>query len=41
MPRRMTAVLLIAMISISTLTACGKRGAPYRPSEVPAQTALN
>lgn len=41
MPRRMTAVLLIAMISISTLTACGKRGTPYRPSEVPAQTAQN
>ena len=32
------AMLVLALIA-GGLTACGKRGDPYRPSEVPAQPA--
>ena len=28
---------LCALIVIAGLTGCGKRGDPYRPSEIPAQ----
>ena len=37
MLRQFTIFALIAIISVGSLTACGKRGAPYRPSEVAAQ----
>ncbi len=32
------AMLVLALVA-GGLTACGKRGDPYRPSEVPAQSA--
>ena len=32
------AMLVLALVA-SGLTACGKRGDPYRPSEIPAQSA--
>ena len=31
---RMTIILLCALVLTGTLTACGKRGNPARPSEV-------
>ena len=31
---KMTAMLMLGLILVSGLTACGKRGDPYRPSEV-------
>ena len=31
---RMTILLLCALVLTGTVTACGKRGDPYRPSEV-------
>ena len=32
------AMLVLALVT-GGLTACGKRGDPYRPSEIPAQSA--
>jgi predicted small lipoprotein YifL len=32
------AMLVLALVT-SGLTACGKRGDPYRPSEIPAPSA--
>lgn len=29
----------IGMVLVSGITACGKRGDPYRPSEVPTKSA--
>ena len=29
---------LVTLLAVAGLTACGKRGDPYRPSEVPAKT---
>ncbi|WP_332923371.1 hypothetical protein [Candidatus Puniceispirillum sp.] len=29
---------LITLLAIAGLTACGKRGDPYRPSDAPAKT---
>ena len=31
---KMTALVLLGLLLVSGLTACGKRGDPYRPSEV-------
>ncbi|MEC8642587.1 MAG: lipoprotein [Pseudomonadota bacterium] len=32
------AILVLALLA-GGLTACGKRGDPYRPSDIPAQAA--
>ena len=32
------AMLVLALV-VGGLTACGKRGDPYRPSEIPAKSA--
>ncbi|WP_438996464.1 LPS translocon maturation chaperone LptM [Candidatus Puniceispirillum sp.] len=29
---------LVTLLAVAGLTACGKRGDPYRPSDVPANT---
>jgi len=31
---KMTGMVLLGLMLVSGLTACGKRGDPYRPSEV-------
>ena len=38
MLRRQIIVMLIALFTIGGLMACGKRGEPYRPSDVPVKT---
>ena len=44
-PRRpylqMMAMVLLSMILASSLSACGKRGEPYRPSEVPESSSTS
>ncbi len=37
MQRKLVMVSLCAMLMIAGLSSCGKRGDPYRPSEIPAQ----
>ena len=37
--KRVGLILLVLGIALGGLTACGKRGDPYRPSEVPADSA--
>ena len=37
MHRKLVMASLCALIVITGLGSCGKRGDPYRPSEVPAQ----
>ena len=39
MQRKLVMASLCALLVIIGLTSCGKRGDPYRPSEVPAQQA--
>ena len=31
-------VFLMLALTTTSLTACGKRGEPYRPSEIPAKS---
>lgn len=31
-------MIMVLMLALGGLTACGKRGDPYRPSDVPADT---
>ena len=44
-PRRpylqITAMVLLGLILASSLSACGKRGEPYRPSEVPEASSTS
>ena len=44
-PRRqyiqMIAMVLLGLILASSLSACGKRGEPYRPSEVPETSSTS
>ena len=44
-PRRqylqITAMVLLGLILASSLSACGKRGEPYRPSEVPESSSTS
>lgn len=44
-PRRqylqMMAMVLLGLILASSLSACGKRGEPYRPSEVPETSSTS
>ena len=35
--RKLMMASLCALLVIAGLSSCGKRGDPYRPSEVPAQ----
>jgi predicted small lipoprotein YifL len=37
--KRFGFAMLVLTLVASGLTACGKRGDPYRPSEIPAQSA--
>ena len=37
MQRKIVIASLCALLVIAGLTSCGKRGDPYRPSEIPAQ----
>ena len=39
--KRVALALLVLGISLGGLTACGKRGDPYRPSEIPADSTGN
>jgi len=37
--RQIGVMFLVLLLALGGLTACGKRGDPYRPSEVPAPSA--
>ena len=37
MQRKLVMAILCALLVIVGLSSCGKRGDPYRPSEIPAQ----
>ena len=37
MQRKLMMASLCALLVIAGLSGCGKRGDPYRPSEIPAQ----
>ena len=37
MKRKLVMASLCALLMITGLSSCGKRGDPYRPSEIPAQ----
>ena len=36
--KQIAMVILMLALTATDLTACGKRGDPYRPSEVPAKS---
>lgn len=38
MIRKSVIACLVTLLAITGLTACGKRGDPFRPSDVPAKT---
>ena len=38
---QMMAMVLLGLILASSLSACGKRGEPYRPSEVPETSSTS
>lgn len=37
MQRKTLVTILCALLVIAGLTACGKRGDPFRPAEIPTQ----
>lgn len=37
--RQIGVMIMVLMLALGGLTACGKRGDPYRPSQVPADSA--
>ena len=39
MTGRIALIALVAAIAATLFAGCGKRGEPYRPSEVPSQSA--
>ncbi|MGB1176363.1 MAG: LPS translocon maturation chaperone LptM [Candidatus Puniceispirillaceae bacterium] len=39
MMKRLGLTMLVLALVAGGLTACGKRGDPYRPSEIPAKSA--
>ena len=41
MIRRFAITLLIIMTGLGGLSACGKAGAPYRPSEIPEKSSTS
>ena len=36
-PRQIAMLMLMLALTATGLIACGKRGEPYRPSEIPAK----
>ena len=36
--RQIAMVMVMLALIVTGLTACGKRGEPYRPSEIPAKS---
>lgn len=34
-------MVLLGLVLVSSVSACGKRGEPYRPSEVPASSSTS
>ena len=36
--RQIAIVMVLVALTATGLTACGKRGEPYRPSEIPAKS---
>ena len=36
--RQIAIVMVLVALTATGLTACGKRGEPYRPSEIPARS---
>jgi len=36
--KRVGLILIVIGMALGGLTACGKRGDPYRPSEIPADS---
>ena len=36
--RQIAMVVMMMMLTANGLTACGKRGEPYRPSDMPAKS---
>lgn len=38
MVKKCVITCLVTLLAIAGLMACGKRGDPYRPSDVPAKT---
>ena len=41
MQRKIVTASLCILLVIAGLSGCGKRGDPYRPSEIPAQQTNN
>ena len=39
--RQIAMVMMMVMLTANGLTACGKRGEPYRPSDMPAKSGNN
>ena len=39
MKQKLAMMVLILSVAAGGLSACGKRGDPYRPSEIPEKTA--
>lgn len=39
--RQFGVMIMVLMLALGGLTACGKRGDPYRPSDVPADTTVS
>ena len=37
MQRKLVMAILFTLLVIAGLSSCGKRGDPYRPSEIPTQ----
>ena len=37
--RQIGMMIMVLMLALGGLSACGKRGDPYRPSEVPADSS--
>lgn len=37
--KKITGIVMVLFVLVSGLTACGKRGDPYRPSEVTTETS--
>lgn len=38
MMKKCVITYLVTLLAVAGLTACGKRGDPYRPSDIPVKT---